>query len=270
MLGELIRSQRSALNIIQPKYQTPTHLHSVSAAITVRNLSKTFRLPAERRGTLRERLMKFGVRNERKAKRTLDDISFEIQQGEFFGIIGRNGSGKSTLLKILAGIYKPDKGSQFTIHGRIAPMLELGVGFDPELTGRENVYLSATILGLTRAEIDARYEEIVQFAEIENFMEVQVKHYSSGMSVRLAFAVAMQVDAPIMLLDEVLAVGDFVFQEKCFALFERYKKEGKTIILVTHSADSMKRFADRIMLIHESRIEMICAPQEILKKYIGK
>jgi len=236
-------------------------------AITVRNLSKTFRLPEERRGTLRERLMKFGVRNERKAKRTLDDISFEIQQGEFFGIIGRNGSGKSTLLKILAGIYKPDKGSEFTIHGRIAPMLELGVGFNAELTGRENVYLSATILGLTKAEIDACYDEIVRFAELEDFMELQVKHYSSGMSVKLAFSVAAQIDAPIMLLDEVLAVGDFVFQEKCFAYFEECKKKGKTIILVTHSPGSMKRFADRAMLIHQSRIEMIGHPQDVLEKY---
>lgn len=237
------------------------------AAITVRNLSKTFRLPAERRGTLRERLMKLHKINERKARRTLDDISFEIKKGEFFGIIGRNGSGKSTLLKILAGIYLPDKGSQVKIHGRIAPMLELGVGFNPELTGRENVYLSGVILGLTRAEIDARYEEIVEFAELEDFMELQVKHYSSGMSVRLAFAVSMQVDAPIMLLDEVLAVGDFVFAEKCFALFERYKKEQKTIILVTHSAASMERFADRVMLIHKSRIAAIGEPNEVLEIY---
>lgn len=236
-------------------------------AITVRNLSKTFRLPEERRGTLRERLMKFHVRNERRPKRTLDDISFEIQQGEFFGIIGRNGSGKSTLLKILAKIYKPDKGSEFTIYGRIAPMLELGVGFNVELTGRENVYLNATILGLTKAEIDARYDDIVRFSELENFMELQVKHYSSGMSVKLAFSVAAQINAPIMLLDEVLAVGDFVFQEKCFALFEQYKKEGKTIILVTHDPGAMERFADRAMLIHKSRVEMIGDPHKVLERY---
>ncbi len=236
-------------------------------AINVKKLSKTFRLPAERRGTLRERLMKFHQKNERKARRTLDDISFEIQQGEFFGIIGRNGSGKSTLLKILAGIYQPDKGSHIQTHGRIAPMLELGVGFNQELTGRENVYLSATILGLTRAEIDARYEEIVRFAELEKFMELQVKHYSSGMSVKLAFSVATQIDAPIMLLDEVLAVGDFVFQEKCFAYFEECKRRGKTIILVTHSPGSMKRFADRAMLIHQSRIDMIGEPNEVLERY---
>lgn len=236
-------------------------------AITVRNLSKTFRLPEERRGTLRERLMKLHKRNERKARRTLDDLSFEIQQGEFFGIIGRNGSGKSTLLKILAGIYLPDKGSHFEINGRIAPMLELGVGFNGELTGRENVYLNATILGLTKEEIDARYDDIVRFAELENFMELQVKHYSSGMSVKLAFSVAAQIDCPIMLLDEVLAVGDFVFQEKCFALFERYKKEEKTIILVTHDPGAMERFADRAMLIHQSRIDMIGDPHEVLERY---
>lgn len=239
----------------------------MSAAITVRNLSKTFRLPEERRGTLRERIMKFHKRNERKARRTLDNLSFEIQKGEFFGIIGRNGSGKSTLLKILARIYKPDKGSHFEIQGRIAPMLELGVGFNSELTGRENVYLNATILGLTKEEIDACYYDIVRFAELEDFMELQVKHYSSGMSVKLAFSIAAQIDAPIMLLDEVLAVGDFVFQEKCFALFERYKKEGKTIILVTHDPGAMERFADRALLIHQSRIEMIGAPHEVLERY---
>jgi ABC-2 type transport system ATP-binding protein len=236
-------------------------------AITVRNLSKTFRLPEERRGTLRERLMKFHRRNERKPRKTLDNISFEIQKGEFFGIIGRNGSGKSTLLKILAGIYQPDKGSHLQIHGRIAPMLELGVGFNPELTGRENVYLSATILGLTRPEIAGRYDEIVRFAELDGFMEMQVKHYSSGMSVRLAFAVAIQVDAPIMLLDEVLAVGDFVFQEKCFAYFEECKRRGKTLILVTHNPIAMKRFADRAMMIKNSKMETIGTPDEVLKIY---
>lgn len=239
----------------------------MQAAITVKNLSKTFRLPGERRGTLRERLMKFHQRNEVKARKTLDNINFEVMQGEFFGIIGRNGSGKSTLLKILAGIYRPDKGSEVTIHGRIAPMLELGVGFNPELTGRENVFLNATIMGMTRQEVSERYEKIVRFAELEQFMELQVKHYSSGMSVRLAFAVAMQVESPILLLDEVLAVGDFVFAEKCFAHFEECRKKGRTIILVTHSAESMERFADRAMLIHQSRLEAIGNPHDVLQTY---
>jgi ABC-2 type transport system ATP-binding protein len=237
------------------------------AAITVRNLSKTFRLPEERRGTLRERLMKLHKGNRRQARRTLEDIIFEVAQGAFFGIIGRNVSGKSTLLKILAGIYLPDRGSHIEVRGRIAPMLELGVGFNPELTGRENVYINGIILGLTREEIDARYAEIVGFAELEHFMELQVKHYSSGMAVKLAFSVASQIDCPIMLLDEVLAVGDFVFQEKCFALFEKYKKQGKTIILVAHSDAAMQRFADRILLIHKSRVEMVGDPAAVLKRY---
>lgn len=211
--------------------------------------------------------MKLHYRNDRKDRRTLDNISFEIQRGEFFGIIGRNGSGKSTLLKILAGIYKPDKGGEIQIHGRIAPMLELGVGFNLELTGRENVYLNATILGLTKKEIHARYEDIVRFAELENFMELQVKHYSSGMAVKLAFAVAAQIDAPIMLLDEVLAVGDFVFQEKCFAYFEECKRQGKTIILVTHNPQTMERFADRAMLIHQSHISVMGDPYQVLERY---
>lgn len=236
-------------------------------AITVKNLSKTFRLPGERRGTLRERLMKFHIRNHVSARKTLDGLNFEIMEGEFFGIIGRNGSGKSTLLKILAGIYQPDSGSEITIHGRIAPMLELGVGFNAELTGRENVFLNATILGLSRAQIHERYNSIVEFAELQDFMELQVKHYSSGMSVRLAFAVAMQVDAPILLLDEVLAVGDFVFAEKCFAHFEDCRRAGRTIILVTHSAESMERFADRAMLIHKSKLHAIGNPLEVLEKY---
>ena len=236
-------------------------------AIIVKNLSKTFRLPGERRGTLRERLMKFHQRNEVKARKTLDDINFEVMQGEFFGIIGRNGSGKSTLLKILAGIYRPDKGSEVTIHGRIAPMLELGVGFNPELTGRENVFLNATIMGMTQKEVSERYEKIVRFAELEQFMELQVKHYSSGMSVRLAFAVAMQVESPILLLDEVLAVGDFVFAEKCFAHFEECRKKGRTIILVTHDPSAMERFADRAMLIHQSRLEAIGNPHDVLQTY---
>jgi ABC-type polysaccharide/polyol phosphate transport system ATPase subunit len=239
----------------------------MSEIITVKNLSKTFRLPSERRGTLRERVMKFYQRNHEKNRKTLDNINFQVHQGEFFGIIGRNGSGKSTLLKILAGIYRPDPGGEVIINGRIAPMLELGVGFNAELTGRENVFLNATIMGLTTAEIEARYQEIVEFSEIGDFMELQVKHYSSGMAVRLAFSVAMQVHAPILLLDEVLAVGDFSFQEKCFALFEGYKKQGKTIILVTHSAASMERFADRVMWIHKSRVAAIGKPAEVIQKY---
>jgi len=235
--------------------------------ISVKNLSKTFRLPKERRGTLLERIQKFHIRNEVNPHKTLDNISFEIMEGEFFGIVGRNGSGKSTLLRILAGIYQPDRGSEIDINDKIAPMLELGVGFNSELTGRENVFLSGTVLGLTKKEILEKYDRIVEFSELQDYMGLQVKHYSSGMAVRLAFAVAMQADAPIMLLDEVLAVGDFIFQEKCFALFEEYKRRKKTIVLVAHSAESMNRFADRVMWIHNSKVQAIGAPAEVIQNY---
>jgi ABC-2 type transport system ATP-binding protein len=236
-------------------------------AISVRNLSKTFNLPAEKIGTLRERLFKGRIRAEVQHRKTLEDINFDVQEGEFFGIIGRNGSGKSTLLKILAGIYRPDPGGEVVVNGRIAPMLELGVGFNPELTGRENVHLSSIILGLSPSQIKERYQSVVEFSELHDFMELQVKHYSSGMAVRLAFAVAMQIEAPIMLLDEVLAVGDFIFAEKCFALFEKYKEEKKTIVLVAHDPESMKRFADRILWIHNSKLAAIGKPEEVLKAY---
>lgn len=239
-----------------------------SIAIEVCNLSKTFHMPMERRATLRERVLNIWKGNQQAILKPLNDISFEIKKGEFFGIVGRNGSGKSTMLRILAGVYKPDPGGVIKVSGKISPMLELGVGFHAELTGRENVYLNATILGLTRKQIDAVYREIVEFSELEQFMEMQVKHYSSGMQVRLAFAVAIQVDAPILLLDEVLAVGDYVFQEKCFALFERFKREGKTIILVTHNEQSMLRFADRILLLQKGKVTDIGDPQKVLNHYL--
>ncbi len=239
-----------------------------SLAIEVKNLTKTFRVPSEKRWTMRERLLNFWKGNRQGVICPINGVSFEVRKGEFLGIVGRNGSGKSTLLRILAGVYRPDAGSEIHIRGKISPMLELGVGFHSELTGRENVYLNATILGLTRKQIDDAYEEIVRFSELEHFMEMQVKHYSSGMQVRLAFAVAIQVDAPIMLLDEVLAVGDFVFQEKCFALFEKYKREGKTIILVTHDEQAMLRFADRILWLQEGRISSAGSPKEVLQTYM--
>lgn len=236
--------------------------------IEVENLTKTFRVPSEKRWTMREKLLNFWKGNRQANICPINEISFQVRRGEFLGIVGRNGSGKSTLLRILAGVYRPDPGSILRVGGKISPMLELGVGFHSELTGRENVYLNATILGLTRKQIDDAYEEIVRFSELEHFMEMQVKHYSSGMQVRLAFAVAIQVDAPIMLLDEVLAVGDFVFQEKCFALFEKYKREGRTIILVTHDEQAMLRFADRILWLKEGRISGAGTPEEVLATYM--
>ena len=175
-----------------------------------------------------------------ETQRALDNVSFSIERGEFFGIIGPNGSGKSTLLKILAGIYRADSGS-VRIDGLLSPFIELGVGFNPELNARDNVRINGTLLGLSRRELDARFDEIIGFAELERFVDQKLKNYSSGMLLRLAYSIAIQVEFDVLLLDEVLAVGDESFQEKCFRTFERFREEGKTIVLVTHSARDPRR-----------------------------
>lgn len=196
----------------------------------------------------------------------LDGVSFDVGRGEFFGIIGRNGSGKSTLLKILAGIYPPDAG-HVTVNGAISPFLELGVGFNPELSGRDNVYLNGTVLGLRKKEIDAKFDEIVAFAELERFIDQKLKNYSSGMQVRLAFSVAIHTNRDILLMDEVLAVGDAAFQEKCRNVFLRLKSEGKTIVLVTHGMDSVEEFCDRVLLIDRGRVACLGDTKETVAQY---
>jgi ABC-type polysaccharide/polyol phosphate transport system ATPase subunit len=235
-------------------------------AIVVDHVFKTFRLPHRNYSTLKElALHPFSARtfDELKAVR---DVSVNIREGEFFGIVGRNGSGKSTLLKCLAGIYDADAGS-VTIQGRLAPFIELGVGFNPELTARDNVILNAIMLGLTRRQAKARFDEIIAFAELEEFVDLPLKNYSSGMSVRLAFAVTVQVDADVLLIDEVLAVGDAAFQLKCFDQFHRLKDSGKTIVFVTHDMSSIKRFCDRAMLLERGRVLSIDGPDEISRAY---
>jgi ABC-type polysaccharide/polyol phosphate transport system ATPase subunit len=197
----------------------------------------------------------------------LDDVSFRILQGEFFGILGRNGSGKSTLLKCLAGIYRADAG-RIRVAGQLAPFIELGVGFNPDLTARENVVINAVMMGLSPAQARERFDDIIEFAELERFVEMKLKNYSSGMQVRLAFSTMVQSDADVMLIDEVLAVGDAAFQEKCFAIFDSLRAAGKTIILVTHDMRLVDRFCDRAMLINSHRIEGIGAPKEISRRYL--
>ena len=192
--------------------------------------------------------------------------AISIKKGEFFGIVGRNGSGKSTLLKIIGGIYQPTKGS-VTVNGTLTPFIELGIGFNPELTGRENIFLNGAILGLTHKEIVSKYDEIVSFAELERFMDQKLKNYSSGMQVRLAFSIAMQAHNDILLIDEVLAVGDAAFQRKCFNEFNKIKKSGKTVIFVTHDMGSVKRFCDRAMMIDRGKISIIGAPSEVAYAY---
>jgi ABC-type polysaccharide/polyol phosphate transport system ATPase subunit len=236
--------------------------------ITVDKLSKTFVLPHEKQNSVKGAFINL-LRGGNKAyekQRALRNISFEIKQGEFFGIVGKNGSGKSTLLKLLAGIYIPTKGS-IHISGKLTPFIELGVGFNPELTGRENVFLNGALLGFSRKEMKAMYQEIVDFAGIERFMDQKLKNYSSGMQVRLAFSIAIRVESDILLIDEVLAVGDVAFQQKCFDYFDRLKDEKRTIILVTHDMSVVKQFCNRALFINDSRLISIGDPEEISRLY---
>jgi ABC-2 type transport system ATP-binding protein len=237
------------------------------AAIEVKQVSKSFRIPIDGGASLKQRIIHFLKRRKGYREFTpLSNISFTINKGEFFGIVGRNGSGKSTLLKTIAGIYSPDQG-RVVVNGNLVPFIELGVGFNPELTGRENVYLSAALLGFSRRETEAMYEEIVDFAELHDFMEERLKNYSSGMQVRLAFSIAIRARGDILLLDEVLAVGDAAFQQKCFSYFEQLKTEKRTVILVTHSMPSVQRFCDRALLLEAGNIVEVGKSEHIAELY---
>lgn len=223
-------------------------------AIVVKHVYKRFKLPHEKVSSIKSLFTQHRRRVKGyEVQHALDDINFEIKPGEFFGIVGRNGSGKSTLLKILAGIYQPTKGN-VAINGKLVPFIELGVGFNAELTGRENVYLNGALLGFSRDEIDAMYDDIVAFAELERFMDQKLKNYSSGMQVRLAFSVATRAHADILLVDEVLAVGDADFQRKCFKYFKQLKKEKKTVVFVSHDMNAVREYCDRAILIEKSKI----------------
>lgn len=234
--------------------------------ISARNIKKTFRIPHEKRTSMKQVAVTFFKKKTYTDFPVLKGVSFDVHEGEFFGIVGRNGSGKSTLLKILAGIYTYDEG-ELTIDGKISPFLELGVGFNPELSGRENVFLNGAILGLSRRQIEEKYDEIVEFSELEQFMDQKLKNYSSGMQVRLAFSVAIHAHAPIILLDEVLAVGDANFQNKSARVFEDLKAQGRTILFVSHSMEAIVRFCDRAMLVHDGEVMKIGDPREVAATY---
>ena len=229
-------------------------------------MSKVFRLPHQQYSTLKERVLHPLRSRTYDQLEALSEVTVTVPEGEFFGIVGRNGSGKSTLLKCLAGIYELD-GGRIAINGRLSPFIELGVGFNPDLTARENVIINAIMLGLTPRQARARFDEIIAFAELEEFIDLKLKNYSSGMSVRLGFAVAIQVDAEVLLVDEVLAVGDAAFQQKCFEQFQRLKDEGRTIVFVTHDMSAVERFCDRAMLIERGRIQQIGEPRAIARAY---
>src|SRR4051794_2878928 len=239
------------------------------AAIEVEGLEKTFRIPKHQVQTLKERALHPFRRTEYDELRVLRGVGFTIPQGEFFGIVGRNGSGKSTLLKCMAGIYKADVGS-IKVAGRMSPFIELGVGFNPDLTARDNVVINAVMMGLTPAEAKDRFDDIIAFAELEQFVDMKLKNYSSGMQVRLAFAVMVQSGANILLIDEVLAVGDAAFQQRCLDEFQRLRDEGRTIVLVTHDMTMVERFCHRALLLTDGDIEMIGDPHEVGRRYIER
>lgn len=221
---------------------------STPIAIEVSELSKSFKLPHEKQTSLKGKMLNIFRAQGYEIQKAVNDISFSVEDGDFFGIIGRNGSGKSTLLKMLAGIYAHDTG-KIKINGSLIPFIELGVGFNSELSGRDNVYLNGALLGRSREEMNELYDEIVAFSELEKFMDQKLKNYSSGMQVRLAFSIAIQMKSDILLLDEVLAVGDVLFQQKCFNYFEKIKKEKKTVLLVSHDTTVLRKFCNKGILI---------------------
>jgi ABC-type polysaccharide/polyol phosphate transport system ATPase subunit len=236
-------------------------------AIEVASLHKTFRVPRHRVHTLKERALHPLRRTTFDEFHVLRGIDFEVLRGEFFGIVGRNGSGKSTLLKCLAGIYGVDSGS-IRIAGRLSPFIELGVGFNPDLTALDNVVINAVMMGMSPRDARARFEDVLAFAELERFVDMKLKNYSSGMQVRLAFAVMVQSDADVMLIDEVLAVGDAAFQQKCIDVFYRLRAEGKTIVLVTHEMALVERFCHRALMLSGGNITHIGNPAEVGREYM--
>ena len=234
--------------------------------ISVKNLHKSFRLPTEKAWGLKQAFFNRirGIKGYKEQK-VLKGINFEIHRGDFVGIVGRNGSGKSTLLKTLAKIYFPEKGS-IEINGTLVPFIELGVGFNPELTGRENVYLNGALLGFSNKEMDAMYDEIVDFAELRPFMDQKLKNFSSGMQVRLAFSIAIRAKGDILLLDEVLAVGDAAFQQKCNDYFASIQGK-QTVILVTHDMGNVVKYCNRAILIDNGRIILDAEPTKVAEAY---
>jgi ABC-2 type transport system ATP-binding protein len=242
-------------------------MSTLPPAVLVDGVTKTFKLPREYVHTLKERALHPLRRSGHDILDALDEVSFAVKKGEFFGIVGRNGSGKSTLLKCMAGIYRVDAGRIY-VNGRVSTFIELGVGFNPDLAAYDNVILNATMLGLSTREARRRYDGIIDFAELHEFVDLKLKNYSSGMLVRLAFAVMIQVDAEILFIDEVLAVGDAAFQQKCFDEFARIRRSGATVLLVTHDLGAVQRFCDRALLLERGRVAEIGDPPFVADRYL--
>ena len=235
-------------------------------AVVARGVGKTFRIPEQRVHTLKERALHPRRRIGYQTFRALDDISFAVERGEFFGIAGRNGSGKSTLLKCIAGIYQSE--GDIWCRGRLSTFIELGVGFNMDLAARDNVVMNGIMMGLSPREARRRYDAVIDFAELHEFKDLKLKNYSSGMQVRLAFSVAIQVDADILLIDEVLAVGDAAFQQKCFDVFHRMRDEGKTIVFVTHDMSALRRFCHRALLLERGAAVHLGEPKDVAEQYL--
>jgi ABC-type polysaccharide/polyol phosphate transport system ATPase subunit len=238
----------------------------MGSAVDVEHVSKAFLLPHQRQTSIKELFLHPFRKLDYEQNEALHDVSFSISRGECFGIIGANGSGKSTLLKILAGIYRADAGS-VRVAGALSPFIELGVGFNPDLNARDNIRINGTLLGLSSKEVAERFDEILQFAELERFVDQKLKNYSSGMHVRLAFSIAIQVPFDILLLDEVLAVGDQSFQEKCYVTFEEMRRDGKTVVFVSHDLGSVARFCDRALLLEHGRVEALGPARDVIEQY---
>ena len=236
-------------------------------AIELDDVAKSYRVPVHRVETFKERVLHPFRSVEYRELNALADVSFEIAAGEFFGIAGRNGSGKTTLLKLLASIYAPDRGT-IRIAGRVAPFIELGVGFNPELAARDNILLNGVMMGLTPKEARKRADRVIEFAELEEFVELKLKNYSSGMRVRLGFAILVEADADILLIDEVLAVGDAAFQQKCTDVFHDFKRKGRTLVLVTHDMSKLDEYCDTAVLLHEGRVEEIGNADAVGRRYM--
>jgi ABC-type polysaccharide/polyol phosphate transport system ATPase subunit len=238
----------------------------MAAAIEVAGVSKSFRIPHEQRTYFMEYFLHPFRGTTYERNEALQDVTFSVEAGEFFGIFGPNGSGKSTLLRILAGIYVPDAGL-VRVNGLLSPFIELGIGFNLELNARDNIRINSTLAGLTERQLDARFDEILEFSELERFVDQKLKNYSSGMLVRLAYSIAIQIPFEVLLLDEVLAVGDESFQEKCFATFDRFKDEGKTVVLVTHDLNLLSRFCDRVLLIENGVVRATGSSDDVIEVY---
>jgi ABC-type polysaccharide/polyol phosphate transport system ATPase subunit len=238
----------------------------MAAAIEAVGVSKSFRIPHEQRMHFKEYFMHPLRRTTYERNDALKDVSFSVEAGEFFGIFGPNGSGKSTLLRVLAGIYVPDKG-RVRVNDLLSPFIELGVGFNLELNARDNIRINGTLSGLTGRELDKKFDQIFEFSELERFVDQKLKNYSSGMLLRLAYSIAIQIPFDVLLLDEVLAVGDEGFQQKCFATFDRFKDEGKTVVLVTHDLNLLRRFCDRVLLIENGVVRGVGEPDHVIDVY---